>query len=192
MTDEPAARRRRRTTAPLLALTGALLLILVAAGCGGKSADQKANEAYANSVCSTIAAWQTKVNSIATDLSGGISQASLQSKVTQVRSATKSLVTEIKALPAPNTSQGQATQQQLNQFSTDLAATTASAETAVVALKANASAVTIAAAVVTLAPQVKSLASSAQETVSSLQSSKDALSSAFKSADSCKSLGTRN
>src|SRR4249920_3091800 len=101
MVDEQAGLRRRRTAAPLLVLVA--VLALVAAGCGGKSADQKASEAYANSVCGAIA----------TGLSGGISQASLQSKVTEIESQTKGLATQIKAIPPPNTSAGQAGKQQL-------------------------------------------------------------------------------
>jgi hypothetical protein len=187
MVDKPTGLHRRRGAAPLLVLVGALAL--AAAGCGGKSADQKANEAYANSVCGAISGWETQVKSIATNLSGGISKASLQSKVTQVESATKSLATQIKAVPPPNASDGQAAKQQLDQLSSDLKTTVATAQTAVAGIQADASAATVASATVALAPQVKSLATSAQSTISTLQSSKGALTSAFKSADSCKSLG---
>lgn len=41
------------------------VLTLVAAGCGGSS-DMKANEAYANSVCSAIGNWEQQIKSIAT------------------------------------------------------------------------------------------------------------------------------
>ena len=186
MVDEEAGRRRRRAAAPLSILVVALSL--VAAGCGGKSADEKANEAYANSVCGAVATWQTQVKSIATDLSGGISKASLQSKVTEIESQTKSLATQIKALPPPNTSQGQATKQQLDQLSSDLTKTVDSVKAAADGLQADSSAATVAAAALTVAPEVQSLATTAKSAISSLQSSKDAMSKAFKSADSCKSL----
>ncbi|HVP75811.1 MAG TPA: hypothetical protein VMS63_07300 [Gaiellaceae bacterium] len=187
MVDDQTRRRTRRGIAPLLALAG--VVVLLAAGCG-KSADQKANEAYANSVCTAIAGWKTQVKSIATDLSGGISQATFQSKVTQVESATKSVVTQIQAIPPPDTSQGQATKQQLDQLSAELKTTAASVKTASAALPADASAGTVAVAVLALAPQVKSLATTAQSTITALQSSKGALSSAFKSTDSCKSVSS--
>jgi len=186
MIDQPTGRRRRAAALPLMALVG--VLVLTAAGCGGKSADRKANEAYANSVCGAVSSWESQVKSIATDISAGISEATLQSKVTQIQSATKTLVADIKAVPPPNTSDGQAAKQQLDQLSTDLTATVASTKTAVAGVQADASAATVAAAVVTITPQVKSLATSAQSTISTLQSSKGALSSAFKNADSCKSL----
>ena len=188
MVNKPTGRRGRRTAALLLALVG--VLALVTAGCGGKSADQKARETYANSVCVAIAGWQTQVKSIATDLSAGISRASLQSKVTRIDSATKSLREQIKALPPPNTEQGKTTKQQLDQFESDLSTTVASTKTVVADLKTNSSAANVAAAVVTLAPQFQGLATSAKTAVTSLKSGKDAMSSAFKNADSCKSLGS--
>jgi len=60
-------------TAPILALFA--VLAVVAAGCGGSS-DTKANEAYANSVCSAIGTWEQQIKSIATSFIGGVSQAS--------------------------------------------------------------------------------------------------------------------
>jgi len=176
---------RQRGLASLV--VGALALVLVAAGCG-KSADEKADEAYANSVCNAIAGWQTQVKSIATDLTGGISAATLQSKVTKVETATKSLVTQVKALPPPATAQGAATKQQLDQFETQLKTTVDSTKTAVAAVQANGSASTVVAALVAVVPQVKSLVGMAKSTLTALQNSKEAMSSAFKSADSCKSL----
>jgi hypothetical protein len=184
---EPPEGRKHYVAAPLLALVAALALL--AAGCGGKSSDQKANEAYANSVCSSIASWKTQIKSIATDFSGGISQSSLQSKVAQAESATKSLATDIKAVAPPNSSDGQAAKQQLDQLSSDLKTTVDAAQTAVSGIQADASASTVAAATAALEPQVKSLSSSVQSTISTLQSSKGDLSSAFKSTDSCKNLG---
>jgi hypothetical protein len=187
MIDKPTG-RRRRDAAVLLALVGALAL--ATAGCGGKSADQKALETYANTVCVDIANWNTQVKGIATDLSGGISRASLQSKVTQVEAATKSLLQKIKAAPPPNTAQGQTAKKQLDQLSTELSTTAASVKAVVTGLQANASAATVAVAVLTLAPQVKNLASSAQSTISTLKSDKGNVSSAFKTAKSCKSLNS--
>ena len=83
-------------TAPILALLA--VLVLAAAGCGGSS-DTKANEAYANSVCSAIGNWEQQIKSIATSFIGGVSQASFQASITQAEAATKTLVTQIKAVP---------------------------------------------------------------------------------------------
>ena len=189
MRDLQVRRRRRAgrcTAAPILALVA--VLALVGAGCGGSS-DTKANEAYANSVCSAIGNWEQQIKTIATSFSGGVSQASLQTSITQAQTATKTLLTQIKAVPPPDTSQGQAAKQQLNQLTTDINNTVDAANTALTELQANPSAAAVSATVATLAPQVQSLASETNSAISSLKGAGGSLASAFKSTDSCTSLG---
>jgi hypothetical protein len=164
------------------------VLTLVAAGCGASS-DTKANEAYANSVCTAIADWEQEIKSTATSFSGGVSQDSLQTNVTRAEAATKTLLTQIKAVPPPDSSQGQAAKQQLDQLTTDINNTTNAAKTALKEVPANASAATISAMVATLAPQVQNLASETKTAISTLKSAGGSLASAFKSTDACKSLG---
>jgi hypothetical protein len=127
--------------------------------------------------------------SIATSFSGGVSQASLQAKVTQAEDATKTLVGQIKAVPPPDSSQGQAAKQQLDQLTTDINNTIKAAKTALTQIQANASAAAISAAVATLTPQVQNLASETKSAISTLKSAGGSLGSAFKSTDSCNSLG---
>ena len=189
--DQTGWPRARGAGRGVIAAAMLMLLVVVAvmaAGCGGSSGTS-ADEAYANSVCSAIGTWEQQVKGIATDFSGGISKASLQAKVTQAEAATKTLATQIKAIPPPATSDGQAAQQQLDQLQTGATATVNSAKSAVAEIPSNASAATVASALAPLAPQVKSLATTAQSTVNSLKEAGGSLASAFKSADSCKSLG---
>jgi hypothetical protein len=174
------------TTPPILALLA--VLALVGAGCGGSS-DTKANEAYADSVCSAIGNWEQEIKSIATSFSGGVSQAAFQTSITQAGAATKTLLTQIKAVPPPDSSEGQAAKQQLDQLTTDVNNTTDAASTALTQLQANPSAAALTATVATLAPQVQSLVSAANSAITSLKDAGGSLSSAFKSTDSCKSLG---
>lgn len=176
---------RRVNAGALLMLIG--VLAVVAAGCGGRS-DKTANEAYANSVCSAVGTWEHQIKSIVTDLSGGISKASLQSKISQAESATKTLTKQIKALPPPNTSDGQAAKTQVDQLATELTKTVDAAKSAVAQIPSNASVTTIAAALAPLAPQVQGLANTAQSTLKALQTGSSSLASAFKSAGSCKNL----
>jgi len=174
-----------------LALSWALAVALfgvVLAGCGGSSSDTKANEAYADSVCTAVASWQQSIKDIASDFSGGISKASLQTKVDQAQSATTKLVTEIKAVPPPNTDEGQAAKQQLNQLTGDVETVLGAAKSGLAQLQDNASAATITAAVAALAPQVQSLVSEARSAIGTLKDAGGSLGSAFKSTDSCKSL----
>ena len=190
MSDERTGRPGARGPWRSVTATAMLLVVmaLLAAGCGGSS-DTSADDAYANSVCSAIGSWEQQVKGVVTDLSGGVSKASLQAKVAQVESATKALATQIKAIPPPATSDGQAAQQQLDQLSTSATATVNTAKSAVADIPSNASAGTVASALAPLVPQVKSLASTAQSTVNSLKDVGGSLSSAFKNSASCKSLG---
>jgi hypothetical protein len=171
-----------------LALVAGAVLALVAAGCGGSSSDKKASETYANSVCSAVGDWEQQIKKIATDFSGGISKASLQKKVDQAQAATKTLVSEIKAVPPPDTDEGKAAKQQIAQVSDDATSTIDAAKSAVGQIQGDASPQAIAAAVAGLLPQVQSLVSEAKSTISALQSAKGSLASAFKSAEACKSL----
>lgn len=166
------------------------VLSLSAVGCGGGSgdSDQQANEAYANSVCSAIGDWQAQIKTIASDLNGGISQASVRAKVTQAEAATKQLSTKVKAIPHPSTSEGKAARQQLDQFSADATDTIGTAKGAVAQIPADASAADRALAVLAIVPPMKNLVSSGQSAVKTLESESGSLSSAFKNADSCKSL----
>ena len=164
------------------------VLVLVAAGCGGNS-DKKANEEYANSVCTAIGSWTQQVKTIATTFSGGVSEANLQSKVTQAQAATSTLVTQIKSVEAPDTSEGKAAKQQLDQLTTDINTATSSAKTALAELPPNPSVAVIASTVAVIAPQVQSLVTQTKSAISSLQDAGGSLSSAFKDADACQSLG---
>jgi len=186
MFDDQAGRRRRAAAVALVAVLG--VLVLVAAGCG-KSADQKANEAYANSVCNAVGSWETQVKSVASSLSvSSLSKTGLQSKVTQIQSATQTLVKQLKAVPPPNTSEGTTAKQQINKLATEVTSTVSSVKTAVAQIPSNASATQIASALAPLAPQVTSLASTADSTVKAVENAGGSLSDAFKSTDSCKSL----
>jgi hypothetical protein len=166
----------------------AALLTLAAAGCG-KSSDTKANEAYADNVCSAVGTWKQQVESLGTSLtSGGLTKESIQSALTSAESATKTMVTQIKAVPPPNTSEGKAAKQQLDQLTSDVESSLDAAKSAGAQLQENASASSIATAVAALAPQVKTLASEAQSAFDTLKSAGGSLASAFKSSDACKNL----
>ena len=186
----PSQSRRRRawrrvTTASVLPI---LVLSLAATGCG-ESSDTKANESYANGVCSAIADWEQQIKTIATGFTTSISKASLQSAIAQAKSATTDLSTQIKAVPAPDTSDGQAAQQQLNQLLSDVKSTVGAATTAAAQIPADASAASIAAVITILTPQVQNLATEAKAAASSLKDAGGSLAEAFKSTDSCQNLG---
>jgi len=145
-----------------------------------------ANEAYANSVCTAIASWEQQVKQIGA--SGGTSQADIASRSSQVETATQNLADQIKAIPVPGTSDGQAANQQLSQLSTDLANTVEATKNGVAAIKSNTSAATIATVAATLKPQYSALVDSAKSAVHSLGDNALPLASAFRRTDACKNL----
>ncbi len=169
-----------------------VVLALAAVGCGGSSSsssDQQANEAYANGVCTAVGGWEQQVKSVITTLAGSPSKATLDSSVSQIEAATTSLETQLKAVPPPNSSDGQAAKQQVDTFSSDATATISTTKAAVAAIPDAASATAVAAALIPLAAQVQGLVTSGKSAVTALQAESGSLGSAFKSTASCKSLG---
>ena len=166
----------------------AAVLALIAAGCGGSSSDKKANKAYADSVCTAVGTWRQQIKDILSDFSGGISKASLQKKVDQAQAATKTLVTQVKSVPPPDTDQGKAAKQQFDQVTNDIKTFVNTAKGTVAQLPDNASFQTITGAVASLGPQVQGLVSETKSAISSVKDAGGTLSDAFKSTDSCKSL----
>src|ERR1700756_6052562 len=166
----------------LLSMLLAVGLAAVVAGCGSSHPDTKANEAYAAGVCSAIDTWSSEVQSLASGIGGGgSSKSSLQKKLTQFRTATKNLASEIKAVPAPNTSEGKDAKKKVNALVTQVQSTSAAAQSALAGLPANASLAQIVSALSALAPQLSALTTGAQSTVSSLQQAGSSLSKAFES-----------
>ena len=190
MSVDSTTRRSGRATGtrmiPAALLVG--VLSVAAVGCGGSSSDEKANEAYANSTCAAIGSWENQVKGIATNFSGVPSKATLQGKVTQAETATNKLATQLKAVPPPDTSEGKAAKQELDQFVAGATTTISTAKNTLAQIPANPSTAAVASAAAAIAPQVKSLTTTAQSTVKTLQDAGGSLASAFKSADSCEGL----
>src|SRR5215472_10101190 len=137
------------------------VLAFVAAGCGGNS-DTKANEAYANGVCTAIGTWTAEVKSLTTVPSGGVTKASLDAKLTQFETATKTMISQIKAVPPPNTSEGQTAKKQVNQMAAQVESTSAAVKSAFSQLPANATVVEVVSSLSKLVPQFERLKSTAQ------------------------------
>jgi hypothetical protein len=147
------------TTAPILAVLA--VMALTAAGCGSSS-DTKANEAYADNVCTAIDSWKHQITSIA-------------SSFTQAEAATKTLLAQLKAAEAPDTSEGQAAKQQLDQLTTDINNTVGAAKAGLTQLQVNPSPAAIGVMVATLAPQVQSLAGETKSTIGTLKGARRSL-----------------
>ena len=164
-------------------------LAVVAAGCGGGNSDKQANETYATGVCKAIDTWATQVKNLATVPTGGITKASIDAKLSQFETATKTLVSEIKAVPPPNTSEGQAARKQIDQLASQVQTTSAAVKSASSKLPANATLAQTLSALSKLVPQFQTLQSTAQSTVKTIKSAGGSLGSAFKSERACEQLG---
>jgi hypothetical protein len=98
------------------------------------------------------------------------------------------VATELKAIPPPNTSSGQAAKQQLDQLAIDLSNTVAAVKKGIDQIKADSSMATVRTVVSTLTPEVESLATQAESALKTVKNSASSWADAFDSASACKSL----
>lgn len=173
------------------ALTLALVVLVAAAlltGCGGGNSDQKANETYASGVCTALGNWLREVKSADTVPSlSGITKASIGAKLNHFETATKQFVSRIKAVRAPNTSEGRAAKKDIDrQLITSAQGESNSAKTVVSTILANANNVTQVVEALAALPDYQTLKATTEQTLT--LSARGSLASAFKSEPSCKQL----
>lgn len=148
---------------------------------------------WADSVCTDISTWQSSITSLA-DVSGGLTKDSLQQKLDDAKSATDTLVSELKDLGKPDLAAGDQLQQQLDSSADQLQASYESLQSqAQDALSADTPAAFLQ-ALGKLAPQFGQLLDEIQTTVKNLRNSnaagsaKTELQQAFDDSASCQSL----
>jgi len=176
----------------MLALLLTVWIVVIAAGCGGGSSDQKANEAYARGVCTAIGRWLTEAKSLSTIPSGGVAQikkASLEAKLRQFESATRTFVSQMKAVPVPKTSEGKLAKQGIDHLEMSARGASAAVQTAVSSVPANASITQLLPALVTVLPEFQTLKDTTRSELTALQSGGGSLADAFKTERACQQLG---
>ena len=145
-------------------------------------------------MCTDISSWQSSITSLA-DVSGGtLTKDSLQQKLDDAKSATDTLVSELKGLGKPDLAAGDQLQQQLDSSADQLRASYESLQSqAQDALSADTPAAFLQ-ALGKLAPQFGQLLDEIQTTVKNLRNSnaagsaKTELQQAFDDSASCQSL----
>lgn len=170
----------------VMAVAGAVVL----AGCGGGSPNQNANEVYASGVCTAIGSWLAEVKGVDTlPPLGGITKASIAAKLKHFDTNTRQFVSHIKALPAPNTSEGRAAKSKIDQspLISGAQGEIASAR-AVASILANGSMTQVIGSLAAL-PDFQTLKTTAQSTRTYLEMGGGSLASTFKSEPACKQLG---
>jgi septal ring factor EnvC (AmiA/AmiB activator) len=178
--------RRVRLGITLLALT----LAFAAAGCG--SGDSSEAENWANSVCSTVSDWQGEIAQTAQEVQTELQSPSLGTVATietQIQSAvtaTQKLVTDLKAIDAPDIDSGTQAKQQVDALASQLQSALNIAKNTIDALPENANLQELAQKLLPLGPAIQSLGTSASNTVKAIETSGDELKEGFDSADACK------
>jgi hypothetical protein len=181
--------RRRRLVLSLAAAlavsSGALI-----AGCGG-GGDENGATAWASSVCTDITNWANQVQASVDSLKGGnLSKATLEAAAADVKEATDTLGSELKALGKPDTASGDQAQTLVTDLSTQLSAGVESIQKD---FSGASDASSVLAAAGAAATTLKSMASSISSTVSSLKAldPEDELKSAFEDSSECQDLSQR-
>jgi ABC-type transporter Mla subunit MlaD len=105
----------------ILALFAAAALL--AAGCGGSDDESEANDltAWADQLCSAVSGWSQELTDTRDALQGGdISEDSLQNAADGVKSATDTLVDDLRDIPRPETDAGQQAKDSVDQLADEL------------------------------------------------------------------------
>jgi hypothetical protein len=162
---------------------------LLAAGCGGsKSSTVTPTDTWASGVCTAVTTWKTSLTNIETTVkSGGLSKDSINTAVNQAKSATDTLAKDLKKLGKPNTQAGQTAKSDLDTLSTELNKNVQTIQDAISGASGAAGVLT---AVSTASATLVTMGQEVSSTLTALQKldPKGELETAFKQADSCKSL----
>lgn len=111
-----------RLTLALVVLTAAV----AAVGCGGgnksSSSSSKTSSAddWANGLCSALVTWTSSVKSATGSLKSGVSKGSLESATSDIKTASNTLVTDLKDLGKPDTKGGQQAKDAVDQVSGEI------------------------------------------------------------------------
>jgi hypothetical protein len=180
--------RRPRLVACLI--VGALAVL--AAGCGGGGGNQEA-EQWASDLCSTVASWKTDIDQISQDAAKAISQAGatkqdLVNAVQDGLDSTKQLVSDLKALPAPDTNGGAEAKDAVNTYVAEVEKAASTVKTTLQGIPDSANVSQVVLSLTSLATTLQATIQSGLELVGQLKSLSGELKSGLQSADSCKDL----
>jgi hypothetical protein len=94
--------------------------LVVAAGCGGSSSNESSAEEWAGGLCSALTTWTNSVKSSANSLKGNPSEDGLKSATGDIKSASDTLVGDLKDLGKPDTKAGQDAKDAVDQLSSEV------------------------------------------------------------------------
>ena len=101
------------------ALVPVVVAVVLASGCGGSSNTLSATD-WANNLCSALTTWTSSVKSTANSLQANPSKESLKSAAGDIKSASDTLVDDLKDLGKPDTKAGQDAKDAIDQLSSEV------------------------------------------------------------------------
>jgi hypothetical protein len=163
-------------------------VLAVGAGCGG---EPPAEEAWADSVCSDVGAWQDQVEQAEEDIRtalqspGAETLSTIDTAIRQATDATRTLADELEALEAPNPESGAQAKQQLDDLAAQLESTATEAREILDSVSEGTDPLQAVQQLAALAPEVESAVANAASTLEAVQASGSDLREGFQDADSC-------
>jgi hypothetical protein len=166
------------------------LLGLVLAGCG-ESTTQKQTDRYADSLCTDLLGWNSRVETIAATLQIGGPRQSAKAKLGQARATTLQLVGQIHGLEIPSTAGAEQAKQNVDSFVTSAMSTVGSIRVAVTQLQAyGTGASNVASVALPIGLQLTELVKTGKATVASLKTVKGPFNAAVKKSKACGQLSS--
>lgn len=173
-----------------LAIALVAMVAVLAAGCGSddSSSDTTAATDWANGVCTALSTWTNSLKSTVSSLGvADLNKDGLESAVDDAKSATETMVSDLKALGRPDTESGQEAQDEINTLTDQLTSGVDSIESSV----SGASGISgVLSAVSSVTATLKTMGTDVTNALSSLENldAKGELQDAFSQAEACKSL----
>lgn len=180
-------RTTKRSVIVAAAVVGVLIALLMSA-CGESKADKEAAQ-YADSLCTSISGWETRITAIASRLDTGSPSTVTQAKLNEAAASTVALVGQIHELDVPDVDGADAAKQSVDRFVVDSTTTVASVRAGVRQLQSyGAGAQSVAAVALPLALQLEHLVTEGRTTVSQLEAIKGPFEHAVKKSKACQAL----
>lgn len=178
-------RRRLALAGTVLALAG------IAAGCGGDDEGEDATAAWASGFCSAITDWTDELQNVTSQFSdtSNLSEEGLQSAAEDVRTATQTLVDDLKDLGRPETASGEEVENSLNELSDTLESETAEIEDTAEGVS---NLTQLPAAITTITSSLSAMATSFSTTLTAIQSADvgDELQTALEDSPECAGISS--
>jgi hypothetical protein len=167
--------------------------VLLAAGCGGESEPSAEASQWASDVCTSISQWKTDVEGIAEQAteqvtSGTASRETIQSAIDDGLQASRELASELKALGAPDTPEGEEARQSLQTFADRVESSVNDVEQALDDLPDNPTVAQIIQSLSGLATSLQADVQAGQQVIVDLQEAGSDLRQAFEESPSCDEL----